>query len=223
MTLQELFKAITYFNHKSIYFNFKYFPFRHAIRFPVFVSFRTKLISAKGSIQINGPIKTGMIRIGYGEVGIFDKKYHRVLWEVRGTIVFNGGALFKFGSRVSVAENAELRIGDGFRISPDSSVICYKKVSIGNNVRISWETILMDNDFHLIKTMDGKLLNPTSDIKIGDDVWIGMRTTILKGSKVGNQVIIGSGTLLNKAIPGSNQVIAGNPARVIKKGVLWEP
>lgn len=51
-------------------------------------------------------------------------------------------------------------------------------------------------------------------IQIGNNVFIGMKTTILKGVHVGNNVIIGANSLVNKNIP-DNCVVAGNPARVI--------
>jgi acetyltransferase-like isoleucine patch superfamily enzyme len=223
MTIRDFLYSLGYFNHKSIYFNFKYLPFRQAIRFPLFVSFRTRLIHAGGTITIKDPLKTGMIRIGFGEVGIFDKKYSRVMWEVKGDIVFEGSALFKFGSRVSVGKGAKLQIGNGFRISPDSSLVCFKKMTFGDNVRISWEVIIMDNDFHKIKTLDGQLLNNPKEIVVGNHVWIGMRSTLLKGTILDDHIIVGSGSLLNRPIRGTHQIIAGNPARVIKEGICWEP
>ena len=51
-------------------------------------------------------------------------------------------------------------------------------------------------------------------VKIGDNVFIGMQTTILKGVHIGNNVIIGANSLVNKDIP-DNCVAAGNPCKVI--------
>jgi len=51
-------------------------------------------------------------------------------------------------------------------------------------------------------------------VKIGNNVFIGMHATILKGVHIGNNVIIGAGSLVNKDIP-DNCVAAGNPAQVI--------
>lgn len=223
MKLSEFIYSLGYFNHKSIYFNFKYLPFRQAVRFPIFVSYKTKILASKGSISIEGPLKTGMVRIGFGHVGIYDKRFTRVMWEVKGNVIFEGEALFKFGSRISVGENAELQIGDGFRISPNSSLICFNKIKFGNNVRVSWEVIIMDHDFHQIKTLDGKIINTPKEIVVGNNVWIGMRNTILKGAKIGNDVVVASGSQISKAIPGSNQIIGGIPGKVLKEGIRWEP
>ena len=51
-------------------------------------------------------------------------------------------------------------------------------------------------------------------MSIGNNVFIGMHSTILKGVHIGNNVIIGANSLVNKDIP-DNCVAAGNPCRII--------
>ena len=51
-------------------------------------------------------------------------------------------------------------------------------------------------------------------VSIGDNVFIGMKSTILKGTHIGNNVVIGANSLVHKNIPG-NCVAAGNPCHVI--------
>lgn len=210
-------------NPKALYFNFKYFPFSTAIRLPVYVSFRTRLTAVKGQVIIHAPLRTGMIRIGFGNVGIFDKKKLRAIWESNGTVHFGGGANIKFGSKISVGEGADLYLGDGFRISPNSSIVCFKKIKIGKDVRVSWDSILMDTDFHKIVDLKGKVINHPKPIIIGDNVWIGMRVSIMKGAQIKNNIIVGAKSHLNKRIEESNCIIGGNPAKVIKREVSWRP
>lgn len=221
MNIKKAINAFQFINLKTLVFNLKYFPFKTAIKLPILISSKTYLLKTKGKIIIHGDILPGMIRIGYGEVGLFDKKRLRAIWEVEGEVHFYGNALFKFGSKISVGQGASLYIGDGFRISPNSSIVCFKSMRFGDNVRISWETILMDTDFHTIKTLEGEKINPPKEINIGNNVWIGMRATIMKGVTIENNNIIGTNSLVNKSIAGSFQIIAGNPAKVIKKDVDW--
>lgn len=60
----------------------------------------------------------------------------------------------------------------------------------------------------------GKFLDHRGGVKIGNNVFIGMKSTILKGVHIGNNVIIGANSLVNKDVP-DNCVVAGNPARVV--------
>lgn len=76
---------------KTIYFNFHYFPFRIAIRFPFFICWRTNLYKMKGSIIINSPIHIGMVKIGPHSLGTQDMFYSRTIWEVNGTLTITGG------------------------------------------------------------------------------------------------------------------------------------
>ena len=61
--------------------------------------------------------------------------------------------------------------------------------------------------------MEKSLAHP-GGVEIGNNVFIGMHSTILKGVHIGNNVIIGANSLVNKDIP-DNCVAAGNPCKVI--------
>ena len=223
IALRKVLKVLYFFNLKTVYFNFKYLPFRQAIIMPIFVTRRTLLNKTKGKVIIHSQhVVPGMIRIGHQRVGLFDKKTYRVTWEVEGEVHFYGGALLKYGSKIIVNKGAILSIGDKFRLTTNSAVICYKKITFGNNVIISWDTIIMDTDFHKILDLNGNVLNSPREILIGDNVWIGMRVVILKGTKVENDNIIASNSFLNKPVSGSFQIIAGNPAVVVKTDVTWK-
>ena len=49
---------------KTLYFNFKMFPFSIAKKLPVFFYGSVKFTSLKGQIKIEGPIKSGMVGFG---------------------------------------------------------------------------------------------------------------------------------------------------------------
>lgn len=54
------------------------------------------------------------------------------------------------------------------------------------------------------------------DITIEEDVWIGIRVTILPGVTIGRGSIIGACSVVTKSIP-PYSIAVGNPCRVIKK------
>lgn len=53
------------------------------------------------------------------------------------------------------------------------------------------------------------------EISIGNDVFIGMRVTILDGVKIGDGAIIGAGSIVSKDVP-PYAIVAGSPMRIIR-------
>lgn len=55
-----------------------------------------------------------------------------------------------------------------------------------------------------------------SNLKIGNDVWIGQNTVILPSCRnIGNGAVIGAGSIVTKDVP-AYSVVAGNPAKTIR-------
>ena len=69
-------------------------------------------------------------------------------------------------------------------------------------------------DLSVLKGVYGEILGSSGGVSIGNNVFIGVRTTILKGVHIGNNVIIGANSLVNHDVP-DDCVVAGNPAKVI--------
>lgn len=89
-------------------------------------------------------------------------------------------------------------------------------ITIGNDCFITANCQFITHDGGtLILRKEVPDLEITAPITIGNDVYIGLNTTILAGTKVGNRCIIGACSLLKGDYP-DNSVIAGVPARVIK-------
>lgn len=89
-------------------------------------------------------------------------------------------------------------------------------IDIGRNVKITQGVTILTHgyDWSVLKGVYGDVLGSSGGVKIGNNVFVGMQTTILKGVHIGNNVIVGANSLVNKDIP-DNCVAAGNPCRVI--------
>jgi len=89
-------------------------------------------------------------------------------------------------------------------------------LKIGNDVQIaSGVTILTHGyDWSVFKGLYNEVSGSCSQVVIGDNCFIGMNATILKGVHIGNNCVIGANSLVNKDIP-DNCVAAGNPAKPI--------
>ena len=53
------------------------------------------------------------------------------------------------------------------------------------------------------------------EVRIGNDVWIGARATILSGVTIGDGAVVAAGAVVSKNVP-PYSIVAGIPARVIK-------
>ena len=111
-------------------------------------------------------------------------------------------------------------IGDNSVIySPKHCVIDETRpwmIEIGSNVSITEGVTILTHgyDWSVFKGMYGDVLGSAGLVKIGNNVFIGMNSTILKGVTIGNNVVIGANTLINKDVP-DNCVVVGNPQRVV--------
>lgn len=89
-------------------------------------------------------------------------------------------------------------------------------ITIGNNVYITADVTFVTHDGGtLILRKEVPDLELTAPISIGNNVYIGIKTIILPGTKIGNRCIIGAGSVVKGEYP-DNSVIAGVPAKVIK-------
>jgi maltose O-acetyltransferase len=59
-------------------------------------------------------------------------------------------------------------------------------------------------------------LAQASEIRIGNDVWLGANVTVLPGVTIGNNVVVGAGAVVSKDIP-DNSLALGVPARIVRK------
>lgn len=206
---------------KTLYVNFYYFPFKTALKFPIFIYGNVKLSQIAGKITVNTPVRSGLLTIGKQNIGTLDYKHVRSIWEVRGEVILDGKVSLGSGSRISVASDAVLRFGDNFSISGNSSLVCQKDISFGNDCLLSWDILIMDSDFHKILNMQGETVNAPSPIRIGNHVWIGCRSTILKGVQVADHSVIAAGAVITKTLPYTHSIYGGNNLK-LKSDIDWK-
>jgi acetyltransferase-like isoleucine patch superfamily enzyme len=131
------------------------------------------------------------------------------------------GHLFVYAGPGSVVE-----IGAGVGFNGAVRLLLHepKRISIGDHCLFAGGIDVTVSDMHPIFDLATKArINPPADICIGERVWIGQSTLILKGARIGNGCVIGAMSLVTgrREIP-ANSIAAGNPARVIRSGITWQ-
>lgn len=120
---------------------------------------------------------------------------------------------------VAYIRKSGARIGENVTIFDPNIYIDITRpwlLEIGNDVKISRGVTILTHgfDWSVLNGRYGDICGSAGKVKIGNNVFIGMHSTILKGVTIGDNVIIGANSLVNKDIP-ENSVVAGNPAKVI--------
>ena len=130
----------------------------------------------------------------------------------RGGTITIENCQFYNGVRLEVYRGASLFIGNGTYLNRNTVIITVGNIKIGKNCRIGWDVVIMDSDLHPVDALD----QPTESkpVIIGNDVWIGCRSIILKGVQIGDGSAVAAGSIVTKDVP-PNSIVGGVPARII--------
>ena len=210
---------------KTIFFNFKSFDMKTAIKLPVIVGYNVKILEThKNIIKFSdkcGKIRFGMVRFGFGGPrGIVSNRRGEICLE-KGELLLDGEMYFGEGSSIRV--NGSLHIGDHFSASKNSFVSCSANGStIGSNVMLGWNVSIRDSDGHTVYH-HGEPKQSERPFHIGDHVWICAEAHVLKGVTIGNGSIIAYRSTVTRSFPEDHLIVGGSPAVVLQDDVDWGP
>src|SRR5262249_34982427 len=114
-------------------------------------------------------------------------------------------------------EGGKLTLGSSNYFNRNIRIVCLRAITIGNGCLFGHSVHLYDHNHRL-----GNPDQPFSaqdyergEIKIGDNVWIGAKATILKGVTIGDGAIVGAGAVVTRDVP-PYAIVAGVPAKLIR-------
>lgn len=159
--------------------------------------------------------------VKYGKNNIFRGIAHFERFQMSKIIIgdnccFNSSSIFNFRGLnhkciiQTGRPEAVIKIGNNCGFS-GCSIVADKEVVIGDNSKFGANAIIGDRDDH-----QEIYASSPKPIHIGNNVWIGMNATIMKGVTIGDNAIIAAGALVTKDIP-AGEIWGGVPARFIKK------
>lgn len=110
-----------------------------------------------------------------------------------------------------------ISIGDNSGIGRDSFILAPEVVEIGENVMIGPQLIVYTANHGIARSapmIDQPMVN--APVKIGNDVWIGVRATILPGVIIGDGAVISAGAVVTKNVE-PYTIVGGIPAKKIRE------
>ena len=150
---------------------------------------------------------------------------------------FGAGSDIRAGFKLRLTPDAKFRTGAGCILDTDTTIECSGQLTIGERVIFGHhctigckEWIEIGDDCLLAEMISIRdhdhnfesLIVPIraqgatcAPVKIGRDVWLGAKVTVLKGVTIGDGAIIGANAVVTRDIP-SMAIAVGIPARVIR-------
>jgi acetyltransferase-like isoleucine patch superfamily enzyme len=120
------------------------------------------------------------------------------------------------GTKIRCHEG-EVRIGAKTVMGEECTISAYQHVSIGEQCIVADRVMLIDFDHNVAEVERPIRLQGIykRDVRVGNNVWIGYGSQILRGVTVGDNSIIGASAVVTKDVP-ANAVVAGAPARIVR-------
>lgn len=160
------------------------------------------------------------------KVAIYGELYntHIFIYGSNNTLVLDRKCRIHNTSITIRAENSIVSV-DKLSTIGGGNIVCMgvnNKIIIGKRCMFSDSIDIWNSDSHPIYSLETEqIINVSKEIIIGDDVWIGKNSAVLKGVHIGNGAICGMKSLVTKDIP-EKSLCVGLPAKVIKSNIYWE-
>lgn len=206
---------------KSLYFNFRYLPFRQAIYMPVWITlnFRVKGLR-RGQLILKQPYRKSVFFGDCGSPG---------LQEFKGGLFFSKGSKLILHGFTVVAQGSVMRIDDDSVIELGKNFYCNKncflrsstKISFGEGCLLGWNIQINTSDGHVVFHGDKEIVSD-KPIAFGNHVWLTSNTIISKGVTIADGTIVAQGAVVTKDISEPNCLVGGVSAKILARNVTWK-
>ena len=207
---------------KTLYFNFRVFNFKTAIKLPVWLYGHIQLEGLHRGCVVLQQAKTGGVKIGGGwATDVFGRSNRYISYlRLQGKLVLGNGIVMQQGVVLSINKGAILKIGNNQVFNERVTIHSKTVITIKDNCRFGWNTQIFDTGFHYLVNK-GKLAYRNAPVVIENNVWVGNGVSIMKGTYLPAYTIVASNSLVNKNFKemGEHCMIGGVPAKYITNGV----
>lgn len=136
------------------------------------------------------------------------------------------------GEHVKISQSAEFRLtgrGAAIEVGRNCTIESARliarndtTISIGPECMLAYDIEIRTTDSHsILDEATGERINQDQSIQIGTHVWLGARSTVLKGVTIGDESVIATGSVVSRDVE-AGVVAGGIPARPLRSGVKWD-
>ncbi len=115
-------------------------------------------------------------------------------------------------NRITLFAGARVAIGPDALIN-GAMIHARREISIGCESRLAFGVRILDSDLH---DLDRETPDRADPVRIGDRVWIGADSLVLRGVTIGDDVVVGAGSIVTRDLPPLCLAI-GRPARPVRE------
>ncbi len=121
-----------------------------------------------------------------------------------------------FNAAGGYASGRAIEIGNGTFIGTGCEFNAIESIQIGQNCLIASGSRFVDHN-HGTETGTPMKLQPeiSAAIRVGDDVWVGVNSVVLKGVTIGEGAIVAAGSVVTKSVE-PYTIVGGVPAKLIR-------
>lgn len=154
-------------------------------------------------------------KLGVSGAGVlFDRGVHLMRFPKK--IEIGAGAYIKQGARLCPCnQGAKITIGERTTIGYDTLIFASSDITIGHDCMIAPNVYLVDSDHGIARS---ELMNCQSNnvtpITVGDDVWIGTGSVVLRGTKIASGCVIAANSVVRGQLE-PYTIYGGSPAKKI--------
>lgn len=124
--------------------------------------------------------------------------------------------IVKCGCQICPCQSgATIRIDSRTTIGSYTFIYASNEINIGQDCMIGPFVYIVDSDHGIRRDkLMNRQENQTAPIYIGNDVWIGAHSVILKGVKIEDGAVIAAGAVVRENVL-NNSIVGGVPAKII--------
>lgn len=146
----------------------------------------------------------GDVRVGRG---------CRLFIDPAARLALDDGCTIDDGVTLAVYGQGVLHVGARSFIGHHATIAVHRAIVIGPGTFLAELVSVRDHD-HAIGTPPSSGRVDVDPVRIGTDVWLGAKCTVLRGAVIGDRCVVGANAVVRGEIP-AGRVAVGVPARVV--------